>query len=395
MSCEYTIENNILEFCDNFNNKSFDYYKEIIEKEKVRNVFFPIKFNQPINNFQFTYQYHAKQFPDNLYLNFGNSFNQPINDLKINKNKTGDFHKFINRFNRSWLIKSCNLKKRLLSLEFGNRFNQPIDYLLDNVINLTLGTRFNQPLDNLQVSFIQEKKKFLKRNKTWMKFCSYLPNYLKSLELGRNFNQKIKKLPDDLEALSNFSTGPNFNNYIDLPNKLKDLYLHELNHEISEDYFPKNLKNLHIRKLGEKVTKLDFFPENLDLLTLCVYDLPVFNKNSSLKNLRLFSIGEKLQKINNLPDNIEKLQLLGNFNSDYLELPKKLKRLELGLNFNQPIDNLPNSLEYLRIMARYFDQNINNLPLNLKKIVLDQDQKFRKKLVDNISDVKPINCLII
>lgn len=160
-------KNNIIEIYlgDDFN-KSIDCLNNVDIKTIIFSKF--SEFNQPIDN-----------LPYNLInLTMGWCFNQKINNSQNTFSRAKN--KFINKKNKSWLIKSCYLPNSLKSLNFFKDlsvFNQEIDILPSNLENLVLSSYFNLSVNNL-------------------------PNNLKYLSLGSNFNlSKINNLPLKLKYL--------------------------------------------------------------------------------------------------------------------------------------------------------------------------------------------------
>ena len=67
------------------------------------------------------------------------------------------------------------------------------------------------------------------------------------------------------------------------------------------------------------------------------------------------------QSVNNLPKELKKIILGYHFNQPVYNLPTGLQRLTFGCNFNQPVDNLPTGLQRIRF-SHNFNQSVNNLP---------------------------------
>lgn len=109
-------------------------------------------------------------------------------------------------------------------------------------------------------------------------------------------------------------------------------------------------------------------------------------KNKTIKLINIFISTKNKDILLNLPYNLESLILKRYYNNLVPErcelkyLPKTLKYLEL--DFNVLIDNLPNKLEELKL-GYHFNQPINNLPPNLKKLTFDFGSSFIQNL-DNL-----------
>jgi hypothetical protein len=246
---EYEITDNTIIFRDEFN-KSLDNYYKKIKDNNITHLEFGENFNQPIDlpnsithlylegyfNQPIDYLPNSltcleiqASFNQSLDKEIQASFNQSLNNLQISFSQ--EKKNFINKKNRPWLFFSCylpysithlelmsnfnkpinNLPTNLTHLELRNNFNQPINNLPNNITNLNLGSDFKQPIDylpnsltcleihgsfnqsidNLQISFYQEKKKFInRRNKPWYIKSCYLPN-ITHLTLVNDFNQSI------------------------------------------------------------------------------------------------------------------------------------------------------------------------------------------------------------
>jgi hypothetical protein len=131
------------------------------------------------------------------------------------------------------------------------------------------------------------------------------------------------------------------------------------------------------------------FPQSLKIIIFShyfnqkVYNLP--------KNLTHLTFGVNFyQKISNLPKNLEyvKIECPSKFENQII-LPKNLKKLSLNCN-NNLINNIPKHIEKIYISFDYclveiVDNNnniittikINNLPLTIKKIVIE-NEKYKK-----------------
>ena len=73
------------------------------------------------------------------------------------------------------------------------------------------------------------------------------------------------------------------------------------------------------------------------------------------------------QSIDNLPRNIKKIITGRDFNQEINNLHEGLEEINLGNSFNQRIDNLPRSLKKI-IILNNFNNSIDNLPLDLEEL---------------------------
>jgi hypothetical protein len=380
--------------------------KYVIIDTKIR---FSNIFNEPLNEY-----INIIEKKNLTNLEFGECFDQPIDNLQISFFQ--EKKKFINRRNKPWYIKYCNLPNCLKYIEFGEEFNQPINNLPNCLKYLELGHDFNQPINNLPntltylvfgdsfnqlIGNLPNSLTHLNVGFTFNKQILNLPKNIKHLELGYQFNQPIDYLPNSLTHLKvgflfnqpidnlQITFSPNKNNFINrinkswlslksyLPNNLISLtfftqtnvYTHKIN------ILPKNLKSLKLPNEFDK--SLFYLPQNLTNLELCYNCIRNLDDSWSI----------------NLPKNLLYLKLSGKFNLNVDNLPNNITNLKLGEYFNQPIDNLPNNLKYLEL-GKYFNQDIKRLPIKLKEINICFC-KYRKEIRENILDTVPINCKII
>ena len=91
---------------------------------------------------------------------------------------------------------NCIINNNLIILKYN--FNQPLGNSLSNLTNLTflsLGYNFNQLLDlplNIEILSLNCDNLYLIEN---------LPNSVKELYLGYNFNLKLNNLPSSIEGI--------------------------------------------------------------------------------------------------------------------------------------------------------------------------------------------------
>jgi hypothetical protein len=88
------------------------------------------------------------------------------------------------------------------------------------------------------------------------------------------------------------------------------------------------------------------------------------------------------QEINNLPKEIKELVLSYNYDKNLDNLPN-LTHLTIFGKFNNPINNLPLTLLFLRFADSQFNNSIDSLPSGLKMLVLDCRCRFNQSF-DNL-----------
>jgi len=251
------------------------------------------------------------------------------------------------QFNQLTTVWPKNLK--YLNIESGS-FQKPLINLPNTLekleINFLVDYRENQdrffklkyeePLRNLPESL----KILILRN--YGGNLDKLPDQLHTLHLYE-YEEKITKLPDSLKM---FRIEPDFADISELPDGLEILKLF-VNLDEPLEVLPSNLKVL--KTYGENII-LDNLPQNLEKLAIMGYN------NGSLDNLpnSLISL------------NLLNLQSDNEFNFDFLPMNLKVLYLPSDCNKNK-FDNLPSSIEELYI-GKYFNDMLNNLPPNLKKL---------------------------
>ena len=167
-----------------------------------------------------------------------------------------------------------------------------------------------------------------------------LPNSLKSLTFGDNFNQSLDgmTLPNSLQNLTFDGTT--------LPNSLQNLIFgHAFNLSLDGVTLPKSLQNL---TFGRN------FNQSLDGVTL----------PNSLQNLTFgFNFNQSLDGVT-LPNSLQSLTFGFNFNQslDGVTLPNSLQNLTFGCNFNQSLHGvtLPDGLQNLTF-GRNFNQSLDGV----------------------------------
>lgn len=437
------LSNEIIEVMKNMKKIKFGYsFNKPIDLslfEKTTSIYFGQLFNQRIchNNTSllpknckklilgFYFNQPIYVYPDRLQIiHYGVFFNQPFGFVDNNKCisylpktlKKIVFKNHMDSDNFYWLSlfnQDINhyLPDGLEYLELSGRFNLVVNYFPRNLKTLIFGNDFNQPLNNLPkegeyYDEILEKKVYtlglevlcFGSNFNQELSCDHdnncgssviLPNKLKKLVLGGDFDKKIGVLPNSLEF---FSLGnkcfdiwriSKFNKEINiLPNNLKILIL--------SDNFSFKLKNLRLDKIknvndcslvedcdmrvlefGNKFnSNVKRFPENVKKIKFG------FNFNQSLNNslwgnnIKEIKFGYNFnKKVNNLPKSLEKITFGFKFNKLIDNLPINMKEIILGVEFDQYVNNLPSGLEKI-FFGNYFDKPINNLPLSIKEIHL-------------------------
>ncbi len=253
---------------------------------------------------------------------------------------------------------------RIEVIVFGDHFNHPVSYLLpDTLRHLTFGRDFNQSVSHLPGKLVS-----LSFGDKFNQPIDNLPDNLRELSISsRKFDQKIKDLPDTLKTL--IVLGYSWSGKTRLPDNLLDLYIDttECEDGVSLDHLklPDSLQSLEI--VGD-ITELPNIPDNLISLILPdKYNQPLSLEHTKLVYLKTgFSFN---QELDNLSDTLETLILGWSYDKSLDYLPESLIHLETGYCFNRPIDYLPDNLQVLALGDR-FDQPINNLPISLLQLSL-------------------------
>ena len=128
--------------------------------------------------------------------------------------------------------------------------------------------------------------------------------------------------------------------------------------------------------------KVDNLPHSLIYLTFgCKFNQPINNLPPVLTELVLGS-----NKINysmeNLPSNIESIEFYqNNFECRLQYLPPKLKEIKFYYysKFNEPLNNLPDTIEHIKL-SKYYTQEINKFPINLKSLSCVENYPWINKL---------------
>lgn len=160
---------------------------------KLANEFDFSKFNQSIeltNNlihlffgYNFDYPLNLKNATQLVHLTFGWRFNHPIeltNELI--------YLCFGDQFDQPII-----LPNKLTQLFFGCTFNKQI-VIPETLTHLSLGTQFNQPIELANVKYLN-----IRCNSNHV--IDYLPNSLKILMIGPDFNIQLDDLPNSIEKI--------------------------------------------------------------------------------------------------------------------------------------------------------------------------------------------------
>ncbi|KAM9977753.1 hypothetical protein ACTFIR_011625 [Dictyostelium discoideum] len=273
-------------------------------------------------------------------LEFGNDFNQEIQLDTLPKSRL-EYLKLGVSFNK--LLKPNYLPKSLTHLILSNDYDHHIDIkdvLPDsgNLLTLNLGENFNKPLKNhplpysithlvLSSSFDQHLP------------AGVLPQSLKRLEFGRDFNKPINVgvLPD--KQLESIIFGFSFNQQIKtqvLPNTLKEIkFGFSFNQIILENSFPQQLLSLEFGGSFSKPIN-SLLPTSLESLKLGYnWDFSISNQTFSyLSSLHSLEFGYRFQKEfppSSLPDSLTFLKFACSNNKlQQSSIPKTVKILKIG-----------------------------------------------------------------
>lgn len=254
------------------------------------------------------------------------------------------------------------------------QFNHPLITLPSTLLYLNLSRchSFNQNVDHLQDT----------------------TPHLETLILGTQFNQPLDLLPLRLRILKLLHASKFRQSLDHLPSTLKTLqlntylYSRPLNHlplaleklELGWDYicdstfscFPRHLTRLCWNSIFDAIL-LERYPEGLPptLTHLYLYhgcQGQLKNLPSSLRRLRILGKYEQ-GNLDQLPPGLTFLEICGPFNQPVDALPPALKKLSLFYEFNHPLDNLPSGLTTL-LLGNQFNHSLNHLPPALTRLTL-------------------------
>lgn len=279
---------------------------------------------------------------DKIFFNY--DFNEELNPNYI---------KFISKFTSLYFsdyddinlaIETDNESKYIMSSDYffshrGSKFNKPIDGLLLNGLNkIHFGCCFNQTVNNLPNSITE-----LIFGQNFNLHIPNLPSKLFKLELGKKFNQPVNNLPIDLRVLK-FDISSDFINSLDnLPNGLKILRI-GYNYNLELDNLPNSLVYLEI--IGKFNKSLNNLPDSIEILLLDV------------------KINEKIEKLPTNLDYVYFALTFNNQNQIFFPPNIKTIQFHSYCEYDKPIKNLPNSIEKLYLPKDYsklFNQKCKNL----------------------------------
>ncbi|KAN0044741.1 hypothetical protein ACTA71_006264 [Dictyostelium dimigraforme] len=360
--------------------------------DSIERLEFGAFFNQKIDH----------QLPSNLKaLILNHIFNREIEALPIGLKEL----LFGNHFNQE--IRIGLLPNTLEYLKFGNDFSKPlpIGTINQGLLTIIFGQCFNQPLE-----------------------IGSLPNTLKYCHFSKNYNQKLAKgvLPDSLLKVV-FNLDHSIDNIFEnetLPKSLDSIVFgHEFNVEFTSlDFFPPNIKSLHIPHHYNKKFTANSFPSTIEKLFLhslkhCfsndligifkngLKELTIvkFDKNENPYIKGMFPEGLQILNINSpiyqglLPNSLKELVLSSTNQTDLTvgNLPQSLKKLEINTYVkNLTIGSLPDSIEELIIGELVSSQSISRqlLPKSLRKLTL---QKKILTKIDEYSFPENLESLIL
>lgn len=230
-------------------------------------------------------------------------------------------------------------------LYYSDKSNEPVDNLRFNkhIVSIRLGKKFNHPVEELPINL----ETLTIESDNFNYSLDYLPKKVKKLRVWGIFNLPIDNLPTSLEHLS---IGQFFNKSVDnLPHNLKELYLgRDFNKPVNK--LPPNLQFLSLNV---------FFNQSLDKLPSKLENLWILNSNYIIRSSNF--------SFNNLPEGLKSLRI------NYLENYQKL-------------NNLPADLEEI-ILGISHDDKIENLPVNLKRLVANKKCMYNTKI--------PFNCEVV
>jgi len=161
---------------------------------------------------------------------------------------------------------------------------------------------------------------------------SYIPenkNHVYALKLDYNCNDNVDNLPENIRVLF---LGQQFQQKIDyLPCNLLKLTIWGIfNNEIN--HLPKTLQSLIFQNYSYFNQPIDNLPDGLEYLELG----HSFN-----------------QSVDKLPPNLKILKFGYCFNQDVDKLPQSLKEIHFGFSFEKSIDKLPKKIEAITIHQQY------------------------------------------
>lgn len=336
------------------------YYDWIKFPDSVQKLYLEYKFRQPFPN---NYQFPISLIKLKSYERWQNP---PLLPLNLKSLYLFDWNDSLNKL---------HLPQSLTSLHL-YYFNEPINNQLpENLTKLTLNI-FNKVIE------FNDLPNTLKKLRLPM-FCqtlNFLPQSLTYLEI-KNLNFSTKILPISLTFL-------NFCNFIsneyDLSHlkNLKTLDVFQLQQKMK---FPENLITLNVSEIREEHSFLcpEFFPLNLQILkiahfsstnlkifpqclhTLIINEFPIFLKNLSFpQSLKVLCISPHRDVSIIFPSQLEKLKILGHFNQDLNNLPITLKKLTLDSLFNFEKFNINST--FIIPVLKVYQRSVKKIPSNVR-----------------------------
>lgn len=325
--------------------------------------------------------------------------NKLIHDLIVNENLK--YLKFKGIANNGAIIIPNNSKLKVLELPEG------YDYPLNIPETIHRLRMIHLDYSNDQLSEMFKNVKSIKIDGFINNKTINLPNTTRKISIGaQGENNVLNKLPDDLVYLKiygdiifkNIEVLPKnihtinmkyykFNFPIKLPDSLKKLYLSddfnqsiELNENLEKLEFGDDFnqpiklnKNLKTIKFGIMFYRKIELNENLRKLHFGKrFNLPI-TLNEDLRELKF---GDDFCYSIILPKYLRKLKFGSDFNEEII-LNENLEKVKFGRRFNQPI-NLPNRLRKIKL-GRNFNQPLNNIPENLKTLIVGKN--FHRNLI--------------
>lgn len=117
-----------------------------------------------------------------------------------------------------------------------------------------------------------------------------------------------------------------------------------------------------------------------------------FKFPNNLKSINFISSEYFDNNIGNLPSELKIIKFGKNFNQPISNLPNKLKKLYFGDSFNQLVNNLPSGLKILSFSScSVFNQPLDNLPLGLKELYLGQNFLHNLDFLPNTIEIISID----
>lgn len=314
-----------------------------------------------------------------------------IEKIIQNMNNSNDIHipKTFEFYDYDFIFNNNNNQKKLFnkSLDIVSKyfsiiittdgFNYNIDNISDSVKSLTLGKDFNQPV----LQWAKGLKELTLLSTEYTYSLDNLPDSIEYLELNK-CTVPIKKLPKSLKKLilnsheilfeceitENIETIViNQNNYLNLKNIVKncknlELYSNIVSQLDNSDTFSK-LESLIIH-IGENIGDKIIFPSNLKKLSFfhTTYDFPFDNLPLTL-NYFIFHNNTHNFNFDNMPTNLHTFDLsLYSIYKNQLNLPESVKSIKL---------------------TNCSLKSINNLPINIEEFEIDYDECYNLDDDDN------------